>query len=99
MHIGRKRRKWQGGSASYICLFDSYRPDGGQPRQRVLYLGAEQAEDLMDSATKRLRRAGYTPAQNRAILEALRARVDRDEHARITVAGKLVAWRDNREKK
>jgi hypothetical protein len=100
MYVGiRSQKREDGRQVPYLLLMDSYRPEGGQSRKRTLYLGAADAPDIESRARKRLRLAGYTPAQIRAILEALCARVERNEHVPITVQGKLVAWRDNRKKK
>jgi len=95
MHIGRKtQRRKDGSEAVYVLLRSTYRDGGGTHRERVLYLGAELAEDLEERAAKKLRKVGYTPAQIRAICAAVVARRDRNEHVPIVVRGKPDAWKD-----
>jgi hypothetical protein len=95
MHIVRKKqRREKGGPMTYLLLRYGYQGDDGKLHERLLYFGAELAEDLEEKATRKLRVRGYTPAQIRVILEAVRARRDRSEYVPISVRGKPVAWRD-----
>ncbi len=93
MHVIGRKTKWKGGEANYLYLRSSYRPNGGQPRERMLYLGPEKAEDLEDRAAKKLRKVGYTPKQIEAILAAVRAKVAGEESVPIVVRGKPVLWK------
>lgn len=98
MHvIRRKVRKWNSGVQPYAYhLRETFRPEGGgTPRERVLYLGQHPGrEDLDQRADQVLRDVGYTPAERREILAALRARRDANEGRLIAVRGKPVEWRD-----
>jgi hypothetical protein len=93
MHIARRKRKWKGGEADYLYLRDTYRPNGGQPRERVLYLGPAAAEDLLERSRLRLYQAGYTPMEIRVVLEAVRAFVKRGDRLALEVGGVLIQWR------
>lgn len=96
MHIGRTTQRRQNGErAVYLLLRHNFRDSEGITRQRTVYLGPEIASDIAERAAKAVRRRGYTPAQTRAIVDAVRARVDRDEHLPITVRGKPVEWRES----
>jgi hypothetical protein len=99
MYICRRTQKRGEKEATYILLAHNSRTGEGKSKTRTLYLGAEHNPELIEGSKKRLRRAGYTPKQIEAVLDAIRARVDRNEYASITVRGKLVAWRDIRNRK
>ena len=70
MHIVRRERRWEGGRKPYLYLRETFRQDG-KPRDRVCYLGPEEAEDIESRARKVLRKRGYTDAEVRAMIEAL----------------------------
>jgi hypothetical protein len=95
MHIGRKTQTREGGRRlTYLLLRRAYRDERGTPRERVLYLGPELADDLEARAAKKLRKTGYTPKQIEAILAAVRAKVAGEETVPIVVRGKPVLWKD-----
>ena len=91
MHI--TRRKKARGRGAFLYLRHSIRKDG-KPREQVLYLASEVAENVYEQSMKACKRRGYTPQQIEAILAAVIARVERNEHVPITVRGKFVQWRD-----
>ena len=95
MHVGRRKRGQESGAEHvYLFLRYGYRGEGGRLRERTLYLGPESAEDIEDRARAKLRKVGYTPAEIREVLAAIRARVERNENYPILVRNRSVKWRD-----
>ena len=80
------------GRGRFLYLRSTTRVEG-KTRERTLYLASEVAQNVYGKSVKACRRRGYTPPQIEAIVAAVIARVERNEHVPITVRGKLVQWR------